>query len=96
MLAIQEVDRTSTTQADSAPVPVTVAVALPLSQAELDAIQDGLGVEYVVFDIRCAPPESDVVVVPPCSPGTIRAVCRTFPMAEVVVVEPGLCDDSLA
>jgi hypothetical protein len=88
MLAIQEVDRTSTTQAEMAPVPVTVAVAMPLSPAELDAIQDALGTGYAVVDIRTAPPESNVVVVPRCSPGTIRAVRRTFPGAEVLIVDP--------
>jgi hypothetical protein len=66
-----------------------VAIALPWSPERLRAMQEALGPGFVVEDIRTAPPETALVVVPPCSPGAIRAVKRTFPAARVLIVEAG-------
>ena len=88
MLASRETNRRTTTQPEEATDPVTIAVALPLSDDELMAMQDALGEQFVVTDIRRAAPSSAVVVVPPCSPGAIAAVLRTFPMAQVLVIDP--------
>jgi hypothetical protein len=65
---------------------VIVAFAIALSPDQLQATQDALGPGFLLTDIRRAPSQSGVVVVPPCSPGTIRAVLRTFPNAQVLVV----------
>ncbi len=64
-----------------------VAIALPFSPDELQTIQDSLGPAFVVEDIRTAPPEASVVIVPPCSPATIEAVMHVFPGARVLVVD---------
>jgi hypothetical protein len=64
-----------------------VAVALRLSPEQLEALRDALGPECAVEDIRRAPRDSALVVVPPCSPGALTAVMRTFPKARVLVVE---------
>ena len=88
MLANRETNRPDTTKPEEAMDPVTIAVALPMSEDELTAVQDALGEHFVVTDIRRAARDSAVVLVPPCSPGAIAAVLRTFPMAQVLVVEP--------
>ncbi len=77
MLAVTTTDRSR----------ITVAIALPLSPAQMQAVQAALGSAFAVEDIRRAPRESAIVVVPPCSAGTIRAVRRDFPAARVVVIE---------
>lgn len=88
MLASRETNLLDTTKPGVALDRVTIVVALPLSKDELTAVQDALGEHFVVTDIRRAARNSAVVVVPPCSPGAIAAVLRTFPMAQVLVVEP--------
>lgn len=50
------------------------------------ALENALGPDFDVIDIRSAPADSDVVVCPACSPGAIRSLKRTFPAARVVVV----------
>jgi hypothetical protein len=81
------------TEADGGdPRRVTVAVAIPLTAEQLGAVQAALGPGFTVEDVRLAPREAGVVVVPPCSPGTIQAVLRAFPVAQVLVVE--IADDS--
>ena len=87
MLATQQLRRPCVTDDGANSRRVTVAVASPLSQDQLGALQDALGPSFAVADIRWAPRESAVVVVPPCSPGTINAVLGAFPLAQVLVVE---------
>jgi hypothetical protein len=65
----------------------TVALGLPLEPDQLEALHAALGPTFDVQDIRHAPPDSAVVVVPPCSPGAIRAVLQSFPGAQVLVAE---------
>jgi hypothetical protein len=87
MLATREPDSPQNPEATSdVPPEVIVALAVTLSPEQLEATRDALGPGFVLTDIRRAPSQAGVVVVPPCSPGTIRAVLRTFPMAQVLVV----------
>jgi hypothetical protein len=87
MLATREADRSDITNPASDDAPeVIVAMALDLLPGQLEATQAALGPGFVLTDIRRAPRHSGLVVVPPCSPGTIRAVLRTFPAAQVLVV----------
>jgi hypothetical protein len=87
MLATRETDGPQTTAlASDATAEVIVALALTVSPDQVEATQEALGPGFLLMDIRRAPRHSDVVVVPPCSPGTIRAVLRTFPMSQVLVV----------
>jgi hypothetical protein len=69
-----------------------VVVAFPMTPSAFGALQDALGSDFELIDIRTAPVESDLVVSHPCSPGAIRSLKRTFPAAQVVLVEsPGSC-----
>ena len=77
MLAMRKTGRTH----------ITVAMALRLTPDQLQAVQDALGSGFAVEDIRSAPRDSAMVVVPPCSPSTIGAVLHDFPTALVLVVE---------
>jgi hypothetical protein len=88
MIATQETHHPQSAPAGDASVPVTVAVAVPLAPDRLQATQAALGPGLLLVDIRRAPTDAAVVIVPPCSPGTLRAVMRTFPKAQVLVVEP--------
>jgi hypothetical protein len=88
MLASRETNHPDTTKSGDASEPVIIAMALPLSEDERGAMQQALGERFVVTDIRRAARNSAVVVVPPCSPGAIAALLQTFPMAQVLVVEP--------
>jgi hypothetical protein len=58
-----------------------------MARSARDALATALGPDFEVEDVRTAPPESDVVVCRPCSPGAIRSLRRTFPAAQVIVVE---------
>jgi hypothetical protein len=63
-----------------------------MTPSAFGALKDALGPDFDVIDIRSAPLESDLVVSRPCSPGAIRSLKRTFPAAQVVLVEsPGSC-----
>jgi hypothetical protein len=64
-----------------------VAVGFRLAADQLEAVQQALGPGFVVEDIRRASPDAAIVVIPPCSPGAIQAVRRTFPTAHILVVE---------
>ena len=65
----------------------TVVVAFPLSPEAVEALAGALGSDYVVYDIRRAPTEVDVVVSPPVSPQAIHHLQREFPDAIVLAVE---------
>ena len=56
MLASRETNRPNSTKPEEAVDPVTVAVALPMSEDELTAMQDALGEHFAVTDIRRAGP----------------------------------------
>jgi hypothetical protein len=63
-----------------------------MTPSAFGTLKDALGPDFDVIDIRTAPVESDLVVSRPCSPGAIRSLKRTFPSAQVVLVEsPGSC-----
>jgi hypothetical protein len=87
MLSTREPHFSQPTGADGPVPPVVVAVALRRSARELEDMQEALGAGFIVEDIRTAPAEAAVVVVPPCSPGAIKAILHAFPSAQVVVVE---------
>jgi hypothetical protein len=87
MLSIRESNRGQAPGGGATGAPVRVAVALPQTSDQLEQLQEALGPEFVVEDIRRAPADAEVVMVPPCSPGAIRAILRDFPVAHVVVVE---------
>jgi hypothetical protein len=71
---------------------VRVVVAFPVTPSAFSALKGALGRDFELIDIRTAPVESDLVVSRPCSPGAIRSLKRTFPAAQVVLVEsPGSC-----
>jgi hypothetical protein len=65
-----------------------VVVTYPMTPSARDALTTALGPDFEVDDVRTAPVESDIVLCRPCSPGAIRSLKRTFPSAQVVVVEP--------
>jgi hypothetical protein len=75
-----------------------VVVAFPLTPSALEALTAAVGSDLDVMDIRVAPAESDLVLCRPCSPGAIRSLKRTFPAAEIVVVDspPGFGSVALA
>jgi hypothetical protein len=62
-------------------------VAFPQTPSALEALTTALGPVFDVMDIRVAPAESDLVLCRPCSPGAIRSLKRTFPTAQIIVVE---------
>jgi hypothetical protein len=66
---------------------ITIALGMPVPVEERNGIAAVLGAAYRVVDICEAPLDTAVVVVGPCSAGAIRALTRTFPDAEVLVVE---------
>jgi hypothetical protein len=63
-----------------------VVVSFPVTPSTLEALGTALGPDFEVMDIRAAPLESELVLCPPCSPGAIRSLKRTFPAAHVVVL----------
>jgi hypothetical protein len=80
-------ERDETDEAPPSERPYTVAIGMPISESELGSLRRALGPRYSVMDIREAPPDVSVLVVPRCSPGAIDALGRTFPSAQVVVLD---------
>jgi antitoxin (DNA-binding transcriptional repressor) of toxin-antitoxin stability system len=70
-----------------------VATAMRLSATARAALSTELGPDYIVLDLRAAPPTADVVLVPPSSPQLIGSLRRQFPDARIVVTE--IDDDEL-
>ncbi len=66
---------------------VTIAMGMPVTEEERDAIATAIGAGYWVVDICEAPVDTSLVVVGPCSSGAIRMITSTFPQAGVLVVE---------
>jgi hypothetical protein len=72
---------------------LVVATAMRLSAAARAALSAELGPDYIVLDLRAAPPTADVVLVPPASPQLISGVRAQFPKARILVTE--IDDDEL-
>ncbi|WP_214403129.1 hypothetical protein [Pseudonocardia lacus] len=72
---------------------LVVATAMRLSAAARAALSAELGPDYIVLDLRAAPPTADVVLVPPASPQLIGGLRAQFPKARIVVTE--IDDDEL-
>jgi hypothetical protein len=87
MLTIREPRRQCATACDRRFGATTVAVGLRMSREQIQALRDALGSGITVEDIRRAARDSEVVLLPPCSPQTIEAVLGYFPEAQVLVVE---------
>lgn len=67
--------------------PFTVGMSVPLTPTNRALLEEELGPEYEVIDIRRAPVDVDLLVVPPCSPQAVEGLLRDFPRAQVLVVE---------
>lgn len=65
-----------------------MVVSFPVTPSTLEALSTALGPDFEVMDIRAAPPESELLLCPPCSPGAIRSLKRAFPAAQIVVLAP--------
>jgi hypothetical protein len=87
MLSTRESNLLQPADEGTSGAPLVIAVAVRRSPDQLKEMQDALGPGFVVADIRRAPSDADLVLVPPCSPGTIKAILRDFPMAQILVVE---------
>lgn len=64
-----------------------VATAMDLPDDVRAALSAGLGADYIVLDMRKAPPSTDVLLVPPVSPQLVGNLRSMFPKARVVVAE---------
>jgi hypothetical protein len=69
------------------PKPVTIAIGMPTSDSERAALATSLGGGCRVVDIRDAPPDTAILVVPPCSAHAIASLMDTYPIARVLVLE---------
>jgi antitoxin (DNA-binding transcriptional repressor) of toxin-antitoxin stability system len=72
---------------------LVVATAMRLSATARAALSAELGPDYIVLDLRAAPPTADVVLVPPASPQLISGLRAQFPKARILVTE--IDDDEL-
>ncbi|MCU1359340.1 MAG: hypothetical protein JWN99_629 [Ilumatobacteraceae bacterium] len=64
----------------------TVVCAVSLKQKARDDLAEMLG-DVRLVDIREPVATADVVLVPPCSPGTLTALKDAYPTARLIVVE---------
>lgn len=64
-----------------------IAVGFPTSELDRRAIADEVGRECRIEDIRQAPPDAALVLVRPCSPQALRMLRRSYPSADIVVVD---------
>ncbi len=69
------------------PNPVTIAIGMPTSDSERAALATSLGGGCRVVDIREAPPDTAILVVPPCSAHAINSLMDAYPLARVLVLE---------
>ena len=70
-----------------------VATAMKLSKQARASLSTDLGTDYIVVDLKSAPPTTDVVLVPPASPQLIGTLRAMFPGARIIVTE--IEDDDL-
>ena len=66
---------------------LVIAVGFPTSEVDRRAIADEVGRECRIEDIREAPTDAALVVVRPCSPQALRSLRRSYPAADIVVVD---------
>lgn len=66
---------------------LTVAIGMPMSDRDRAALESALAPPCRVVDIRDAPADAAIVVVPPCSTRAIETLMVGFPRAKVLVVE---------
>ena len=67
--------------------PRVVATAIPLSSSARAHLSELLGPDFMVVDIRAAPPSADVVLVPAVSANAVSMLRASFPMARILVSE---------
>ena len=60
--------------------PEVVAVGFPLSAEQRQTMAEAMGPGYELEDIRQAPADAALVLVPPCSPQALRALQALFPI----------------
>lgn len=63
-----------------------IAVGFPSEEAERQCLAAAVGARRIE-DIRRAPADATLVLVPPCSPQALRALRRAYPAAAIVVVD---------
>jgi hypothetical protein len=66
---------------------LTVAIGMPMPDGDRAALEAALAPGFRVVDIRDAPPDTAIVVVPPCSAHAIETLTVGFPLAKILVVE---------
>lgn len=64
-----------------------VVAAVQLNKAALSRLQQSLGPDFHIVDIRSASQVADLVLCPPCSPQIIAALQGQFPGAQIVLAE---------
>jgi len=72
---------------------MVVATTMPLSPAARRRLSDDFGPDYIVVDIRVAPPTTDVLLTTVISPQLIGHLRAQFPQARIVITE--IEDDEL-
>ena len=65
----------------------TVAIGMPMPDRDRVSLESALTPRCRVVDIRDAPPDTAIVVVPRCSAQAIVTVIAGFPRAKVLVIE---------
>ena len=60
---------------------------MPTSDTDRDVLAKSLGGGCRVMDIRDAPPDAAILVVPPCSAHAISTLMDSFPEARILVLE---------
>jgi hypothetical protein len=66
---------------------LTVAIGMPMPDRDRVALESALASGFRVVDIRDAPLDTAIVVVPPCSAHAIETLMVGFPRAKILVVE---------
>lgn len=66
---------------------LTVAIGMPMPDRDRAALESALAPRCRVVDIRDAPPDTAIVVVPPCSTHAIETLMVGFSHAKILVVE---------
>ena len=66
---------------------LTVAIGMPMPDRDRAALESALAPRCRVVDIRDAPRDTAILVVPPCSTQAIETLMIGFPRAKILVVE---------
>ncbi|WP_380164814.1 AAA family ATPase [Jannaschia sp. R86511] len=67
--------------------PKVVATAMPLSRSARAHLSELLGPDFIVLDIRSAPPSADIVLVPAVSANAVSMLRTSFPTARILASE---------